>query len=99
MKHVVMSAYDKKARAYLTPFFVTHVDVAVRTFTSAVNDPTHPGMINKHPEDFCLYHLGTFDDDTGHFNLTAAPVVVCEAAALRKPMQLAVPQKGTAADV
>lgn len=79
----VMAAFDKKARTYLTPFFVAHTDVGVRALANSVNSNADAAVC-KNPEDFSLWLLGTFDDDTGHFNLTASPVHVCEALALKQ---------------
>jgi len=80
---VICAALDKKARAYATPFFQAHVDVAIRAFKGAVNDPTHP--IAKHPEDYSLWLIGTFDDNTGLITPHAAPIHVAEAMALKQP--------------
>jgi hypothetical protein len=37
----------------------------MRHFGDAVNDQST--MFNKHPEDYALYELGEYDDDTGQF--------------------------------
>lgn len=78
----VMAAYDKKAKAYALPFFSPQVAVAVRQFGEAANTPDH--QVCKHPEDFSLFLLGTFNDENGHFNLTAQPTHVAEAINLKK---------------
>ncbi len=63
MKLEMFSIYDHKAKAYIRPFFTPNSALAIRAITDAQADPTH--MFHKHPEDFGLYHLGTFDDATG----------------------------------
>lgn len=78
----VMAAYDKKARAYLQPFYSSHADVALRSFRQAANQPGH--QVCEHPEDFALFHLGTFSDDTAMFTLHQNPVHVAEAINLKK---------------
>lgn len=60
MKLQIFAVYDSKAEAYLTPFFLHNIALAIRTFTDCVNDPDHPW--GKHPEDYTLFHLGTFYD-------------------------------------
>lgn len=65
MKLQVMCAYDSKARAFLMPFYTSQVAVGVRSFAEAANTPTH--QMYHHPEDFTLFHLGTFDDDNATF--------------------------------
>lgn len=82
MKLCVMAAFDKKARAFSQPFFVTHQDVAVRNFKTAANTPDH--QVCQHPEDFALFCFGSWDDETGLFNLTAIPTHVAEAINLKK---------------
>lgn len=64
----VMAVYDQKARAFLMPFYVSHVDVGVRSFGQAANTPGH--QVCAHPEDFSLWHLGRFNDDNATFEFT-----------------------------
>lgn len=79
----IMVAFDKKAASYLTPFFVTRGELGIRSFSSAVNGA--PGSaIADHPEDFALYQLGTYNDDSGKLNPFAEPVHVVEAVKLKK---------------
>lgn len=78
----VMAVYDKKGRCYAQPFFSAHPDVGLRSFAAAVNTPSSAPSHN--PEDFSLFLLGTFNDDTGRFNLTENPVVVAEAINLKR---------------
>jgi len=80
---IICGVLDKKARAYSSPFFQAHCDVAIRAFRTAVNDPSHP--IAKHPEDYSMWLLGTFDDATGIITPHAAPIHVVEALALKQP--------------
>lgn len=81
----VMVAFDKKARAYLTPFYTSHPEVALRSFRQAANTPGH--QICEHPEDFSLFHLGTFSDDNAAFVLNQNPVHVAEAINLKKGIE------------
>lgn len=57
------SVFDSKAAAFLPPFFMHTDNVAKRTFSDCANDPQH--MFSKHPEDYTLFCLGSFDDVTG----------------------------------
>lgn len=82
MKLEIMSVLDKKARVYCTPFFVTHLAIAVRTFTMGANKPDT--NVWAHPEDFALYHLGTFDDENAGCTLHDHPHFVAEAMHLKK---------------
>lgn len=84
MIYVVCCVFDKKARSHLTPFFVTHQDVAVRAFKDAVSNIE--SAVGRNPEDFAMWNLGTFDDDTARFELHKSPVHVVEAMAFKKPV-------------
>ena len=61
----VFTVYDDKSEAYLQPFFLDTVGQARRAITDCVNDVNH--QFCKHPSDYTLFELGTFDDSTGEF--------------------------------
>lgn len=63
----VVALFDVKARAFAAPFVSTHLAIAARAFAEAANTPEN--QVCRHPEDFTLYHLGTFNDETGEFTL------------------------------
>lgn len=73
MKLKVFGIRDSKAMAFLQPYFSPSVGGAVRAFADEVNDGK--GMITKHPDDFILYELGEFDDNTGLF-VSLTPIVM-----------------------
>lgn len=55
--------FDAQLQAYAQPFFSQTNGSALRAFADHVNEPgTGP---NKHPEDYSLWHIGTFDDQEG----------------------------------
>lgn len=59
----VYVVYDSKTEAYFPPFYQTTNAAALRDFTDKVNTPNHPWC--KHPEDFSLFAVGSFDDLNG----------------------------------
>lgn len=63
----VCALFDMKARAFASPFVVAHLDLAKRALKEAVNIPGH--SLNKWPEDFALYCLGTWNDETAEYQL------------------------------
>lgn len=63
MKHKVFAIYDDKAKAYLPPFFMHTVGMAVRVFADCVNTADH--AFNRHPGDYTLFEIGEFDDVRG----------------------------------
>lgn len=78
----MMGCYDKKARAFLPPFYSAHVDVAVRVFAQCANDPTH--QVCVYADDFALYHLGTFNDENAGMEVFPQPRHMADALQLKK---------------
>lgn len=69
MKHNIYSVFDTKAGTYTPPFFQHAEPMAIRTFGDCCNDITH--TFGKHPEDYTLFCLGTYDDLTGFIDQDA----------------------------
>ena len=70
----VFTVYDAKAQAFLTPFFETASGIANRIFMEACQNPEHHFW--KYAEDFTLFELGEFDDNTGQFTNLPAPEMI-----------------------
>lgn len=60
----VFSIYDKKGNDYGVPFFQITAGVARRTLCDLVSDSR--SFVAAHPEDYCLYRLGSYDSLSGH---------------------------------
>lgn len=67
----VYAIFDTAAKAFATPFFMHNDGLAIRAFSDNVN--TSDTMIAKHPDQFYLYRLGQFDDQTAMFTQDEAP--------------------------
>jgi len=74
MKLNVYVIYDSKAKVYNRPFYLLNDDIASRTASDLVTDKTND--LGRHPEDFIMFRLGSFDDQTAEFVLEPAPVVL-----------------------
>lgn len=74
MIHLIYTVYDQKAEAYLQPFFVQTEGLAIRSFSDCVNSDSH--QFGKHPEDYTLIELGTFDDNGPTFDTLVIPKTV-----------------------
>ena len=74
---------DNKANMFNVPFYSIHKNDAVRSFTRAASDPQT--NLNQFPNDFDLYYLGTFDEETSKFNLMETPQFTIAAAACQRP--------------
>lgn len=59
----VFAVYDSKLGAFLHPFLVPTVQVALRVFSAGSNDPT--SQLCRHPEDFTLFQIAEWDDSSG----------------------------------
>lgn len=70
MNNPVFAVYDSKAKYFRNPFIMRTKGEAIRAFTDIAND--EKSEINKHAEDFTLFHLGSFDEEKGIYeNLTS----------------------------
>lgn len=70
----VCSVRDGAVMSFMAPFFVPHIGQATRGFIDAINNAKDGGDLFKHAADMELYHLGTFDDQTGKFMEFDTPV-------------------------
>ena len=64
----IVAIRDRVADAFSVPSFVTNIGQAVRQFGDEVRRPgseDRPNQLNAHSEDFDLYQLGDYNDDTG----------------------------------
>lgn len=59
----IVSIKDRQANAYQQPWFVHQLGQAIRAFGDEINRKDSPS--NQHPDDYDLYHLGEYDDNTG----------------------------------
>lgn len=65
------SIKDLTAQLFHNPFYARNNASAIRTFADAVKDERSD--FNKHPEDYVLYHVGSFSDHDG----TITPEPAC----------------------
>lgn len=84
MLQVIVSVKDTAAQAFGRPLFVPAIAVAVRSFRDEVNRKDSTDDLARHPEDFELYELGSFDDSTGIIELVNPPRLVARAKDLQE---------------
>lgn len=66
MKVQLFSVYDRKASIYMAPFVARSTIDATRQIVASFKDPQMASTpVGQNPEDFELYHVGTFDDEAG----------------------------------
>lgn len=66
-KILVLAVRDIQVGAFGRPIFAATRGQAVRSFSDEVNRPVDGNQLASHPEDFQLWHLGEFDEETGEF--------------------------------
>lgn len=72
MPNILCSIFDSKAAFWSAPRTFRNKADALRSFEMAINSGDGYGM---HPEDFGLFYIGDFDEDTG-FVVAVTPVVI-----------------------
>ena len=77
MELKIVAVYDTAVAAYMRPFSVQSVGQGVRSFEDEVMAPDSP--IGKHPEDYSLFMLGSFDERSGKITVEQTPVCIAKA--------------------
>lgn len=62
MKLNAYTIFDTASGVYMRPFFAAADGEALRGFKDIATDATH--QVGKHPEDYTLFRLGSFNDTT-----------------------------------
>lgn len=96
MKMQVYSLYDAAIGAYAKPFFMQSVGQALRGLKDLLAD--HNSEVAKHPEDYILFKLGEFDDETGKF-VSDGPVSIANCVELVSEARNRVPNQADIEDV
>jgi len=85
MNQVIVSVKDTAAQVFGRPVFVPSIGVAMRSFRDEVNRKDSTEDLARHPDDFELYELATFDDATGIIVMLPEPRMVARAKDLKDP--------------
>jgi len=68
----VFAIYDSAVGAYMQPFFMQSKGAAIRAFKDHAND--RESQTAKHPSDFTLFELGSYNDENGFFENLTTPL-------------------------
>ena len=63
----IYSIKDSKAGTFSQPFYSVNHSTAIRSFNASLQDATNP--LSNYPQDFSLYHLGTWEDREARITL------------------------------
>jgi len=77
MQTNLYAAYDTKAETFGTPFPLLTDALAQRSFIEAVKHPE--SEFAKYPDDYKLFRLGTYNDETGMLTSPKAPKEIITA--------------------
>lgn len=77
MKHTVVAIRDIKADRFQAPATVQHRMQALRSFQSEANTQREGNVLQQYPEDFELWQIAFYDDETGKFE--DAPELIARA--------------------
>lgn len=67
----LFSVYDSAVKRFLDPFVAQTVEAAIRRFRYTVNQPKSD--FGTFPEDYTLFHIGSFNPETGVLESNATP--------------------------
>lgn len=70
MKYKIIAVRDRAADVFSQPQFVLNTGAAIRSFGDQIKNKAADNPLNQHPDDFDLYALGEFDDETAEFSTT-----------------------------
>lgn len=73
----VYAIFDIKAKKYNLPFYQSTHEVAMRSFADACRNPKD--IIVKHPEDFQLFYLCSYNEHLGCFTSEITPTYLASA--------------------
>lgn len=76
MKVHLFSIFDTKSRIFLAPFVARSQVDATRQIAASFRDPNmRETPVGQHPEDFELFLVGFFDDETGDLAVSSKTFV------------------------
>jgi len=85
----MFSIYDRKAEVHQPPLYCHNIGHAMRVFQDVFRTPD--SVLSRYPEDFQVFEVGTFDDQSALIVGLDKPHLVCPGTEL-------VPQRKESAD-
>lgn len=77
MNMEIFTVFDQAAKSYLEPFFTPTIEAALRVFKEACTREGH--QFQKFPEDYVLFHVGSWDGKEGMVTPGTMPVKIAMA--------------------
>lgn len=82
MKIGIYAIRDAKTEIFSQPMYFVTPGVAIRTFGDEVENSN--SNLSKHPEDYAMFKIGTFDDNTGAIEQEPQPLQIALAMDFKK---------------
>lgn len=76
---IICCVKDAKLNEFANPMFFPTMGFAERMFVEEVKRDDDKNMLNRHPEDFALYAVGTLYSETGHLEPFDPPLLIIQA--------------------
>lgn len=81
----IVSVHDRAANGYGRPIYVAALGQAIRSFQDEINRAAPDNEMHRHPDDFDLFHIGTFNDATGQLESLQLPMQIAIGKQMRNP--------------
>lgn len=78
----VYAIRDAQTAAFSQPMFFVTKGVAIRSFSEECESAT--SALNKHPADYALFQIGTYDDNAGSLESLPQPEQIALALDFKK---------------
>lgn len=82
----VFCVYDSGVSTWMSPLFFRNKGEALRWWTDVCNNPET--VVYKHPGDYTLFELGTWNDDSCQFDLLKASIRLGVAVEYKRTQSL-----------
>lgn len=82
--HQVMCLRDVKGGYFMPPFVTKSIPTAIRSLTDEVQTQ-EKSMLHRFPNDYQVYRLGQFYEDSGIIDILQSPELICEVSELAQP--------------
>lgn len=69
----IYSIYDKTAKTYNRPMEIINKGKAMQVFQAMVNEKEKQSDLSRWPDQFSLYHIADFDNETGKLDAFTEP--------------------------
>lgn len=96
MRLVMVTVRDAKMDMFMRPWFTVTSAAAERAFRDELTRPSSESQMFKHPEDYSLYEIGLFEEETGKVHPYDVPRLIIQGDQITQGNNLALQKNITA---